>query len=387
MSRSPLRTGGRFVIAACLFCNSQKAHSQSVDPSVNDAASPAGAVNPLTNDGQLQDFENKLITTYFKTNGEIDDKASTGNIDDSYFYVVPTLWGFLDASRAVTDSANINPRMFIFAGNMGDNHTQISDPRTPGNSFSGWAGQAPGSYTSDLENLAIAAPISLATAMELKDPRFSAIFTQFPNRMLPVVQGIFSHYYNDLWHQKLPWTSSSPWTEDMSAFGILATGLYQATLDPHYKDVATSVGQLLKDRLQSNGKGGYIWDKGALPIYSKDPSLWGNAEGVPDTYQAGQAIRMAAVMLQAGLSVFTTDDMAKFANTLTEVVWNGLKFAQFTNYIDGNNQGYRNNLAPFSNGRVALGWGVLAQYSAKARDALIYLAYTTYAGVPNADSP
>ncbi len=342
------------------------------------AGEPSVAVTPSP---PTTDYLRNLQVLLFNYSRYIIEPALRSGDSAAYHVTIdPMLHGMISAIQSTGDAV-VMTQLISFVDTMVSKSISIKAANPNEQPYPGWSDSA-GSFQGDIDSIDTLAAMARAAALIVNSPTWKTQYADKAQKYIQVaVDGGIRRYYTDAYGGKVPWTTRTVWDEAASHFGVLATCLWQATGQAFYRDLAVQIGSVFKPKLSPNGAG-WIWDNGTIPIGSQT----GNQVGVPDTQTAASAVRMVAIMYDAGL-VFTRADVDRMASTLTDIIWNGaVDNPQFANYINGSNKAFRGWTGPGDNGLVTLGWGMLSRYSQKAYDALDKLMYLIFVVRPTSGS-
>jgi hypothetical protein len=346
-------------------------------------------ISSSTHGADLLDFKTLHYQYVSRYASDLETQSLSGH-SLTYYETSYYLHGMLSAIEATNDEVMLR-KVIHYIDNM------LSKAIVNKASYKVWAPLGPPLAADDapvqLYVYKACGPIARVAALIMRNPSFKTKYSAVAIRYINFVdETIIRYWYLRTYGGQIPhlpadlggWGTESPsWSDKTSHLGQIAASLYAATrIAPMrhtslYLDVATRIATAFKRKLQMQGTG-WIWDNGTA-----HPESGQNTQLVPDTSHANDEARLVVFMHEAGI-IFTLDDLQKFANTLTDTIWNGsTDNPMFSNYINGSNATYRGRTAAGANGGVYHGWALIGKYSTKAQTALSYLLKSIVEGKRN----
>lgn len=220
-------------------------------------------------------------------------------------------------------------------------------------------------------------PVARAAAVIMTHPEWKKKYESTARRYIAYAdQSIIQYWYHDQLKDEIPWINPDHfpiWNDNGSNLGLITVFLYRATGDPLYRDLSKRIGCAFQAKLSPYGNG-WIWENQKILVGSdrdNTPGSVGNQAGVPDTSHANREAFLMVSLYESGI-LFTRDDLARMADTLTDTLWNhSVDNPAFVNYLNGSDKPYRVYKEPGLNGSIYHGWALMGGYSVKAQHVMM----------------
>jgi len=348
----------------------------------NSAGSETSSWQMLALPSAPRDHLADLKATLASNSAAIEAEVASGD-PANYYYTSYCLHGMAAAAEATGDTQVMDALVGYI--------TQMISLAQPlvrnGVTYQEWGPWDANGNPQQLNTFQGTGPLARTAAIIANNPAFLARYSANLTQIVAFVdQSVFKYWFDkqtgvyanpdSSWlGGTVPWlpislggwgeaTDAAYWLDKCSHLGMMSAWMYQATKNPLYLEYATRIAKAFKAHV-SVVNGCWVWDHGTVtPAIQSD-----NLDGSPDTSHANREPMMVASMYEAGI-YFQLADLQAMAATFTDLIWNqSLTSPMFSNYIDGGNAAYQNNLS-WANGNIYHGWNVLGKYSPKALLAL-----------------